>query len=337
MSHPLVSIIIPVYNTEKYLIKCLDSIINQTYDNLEIIIINDCSPDNSDKIIESYKKLDHRILYIKNKENVGLGETRNIGITNASGKYIQFIDSDDFIELETVKILVEAVESTDADLVDFRYRYVSEVKVINEILVNQFFKIRNLIIRRDSQFFISVLRTLDDIVCNKLFKLEIITQNNIKFNFPIYEDTPFTLEYSFNSNKIIILENILYNYLARPSSITHSTSFEKYIDSFVRSNAFIFQIMYRYKLLNIIGKTYKNKIRNELAELVLKSSKEEVNYLYNAIMNKIYQEPDKNYYNFEVEKIKHIIQFPILKWLFILYYINKSKFIKQKIKLLLST
>ena len=90
-----ISIIVPIYNTEKYLNKCIDSIINQTKKELEILLINDGSTDNSEKIIKTYK--DKRIKYFKNK-NQGIGKTRNFGIEKATGKYLMFLDSDDYLE-----------------------------------------------------------------------------------------------------------------------------------------------------------------------------------------------------------------------------------------------
>ena len=94
-----VSVIVPVYNTEKYLRRCLDSLVNQTLDDIEIIIIDDKSPDNSALIIDEYKKkYDNKIKVIHNKTNKGIGYNRNIGIKKSSGKYIMFIDSDDYLD-----------------------------------------------------------------------------------------------------------------------------------------------------------------------------------------------------------------------------------------------
>ena len=96
------SIVIPVYNTAVYLKECLDSIINQTYSNIEIICVDDCSPDNSAEIIKEYAAKDNRIKYIKHSENKKQGAARNTGIDAASGKYITFIDSDDYLSYKYV-------------------------------------------------------------------------------------------------------------------------------------------------------------------------------------------------------------------------------------------
>lgn len=114
--NPLISIIVPVYNVEEYLPKCLDSIINQTYKNLEIIVVNDGSTDNSGKICDEYGERDYRIMVI-HKANRGVSSSRNIGIKNASGEYILFVDSDDEIEKDYVNVMARAVTNSDCDLV----------------------------------------------------------------------------------------------------------------------------------------------------------------------------------------------------------------------------
>lgn len=111
----LISVIIPVYNTESYLENCLNSAILQTYQNLEIILINDGSTDHSYSICESYAKKDKRIKFI-NKENEGIAKTRNLGIASAKGKYIYFIDSDDYVEYDTIERLYTKAVSEQADL-----------------------------------------------------------------------------------------------------------------------------------------------------------------------------------------------------------------------------
>ncbi len=114
--YDLVSIIVPVYNVEKYIEKCILSIINQTYTNLEIIIVNDGSLDHSENIIKEYISKDNRIKYIK-RENGGLGAARNTGIENATGKYIAFVDSDDWIDPEMYSVLWQKAYECDADVV----------------------------------------------------------------------------------------------------------------------------------------------------------------------------------------------------------------------------
>ncbi len=113
--NPLISIIIPVYNVEPYLKDCLDSVINQTYKNLEIILVNDGSTDNSKTICEEYKKKDSRIILI-NQKNSGLSSARNAGIKQSTGEYISFIDSDDYVEKDYVEYLHNLVQTTNSKI-----------------------------------------------------------------------------------------------------------------------------------------------------------------------------------------------------------------------------
>ena len=126
MNKNLFSIIIPVYNVENYLTQCLDSVVNQTFKNIEIICVNDCSPDSCGAILAEYAKNDNRIKVITHKTNLGLGGARNTGIENSNGEYIFFLDSDDWIELNTFEILAAAAEKMNfPDLLLINYNTVN--------------------------------------------------------------------------------------------------------------------------------------------------------------------------------------------------------------------
>ena len=115
MNKPKISVIVPVYNVDRYLEICIDSLINQTYDNLEIILINDGSTDDSKLICEKYLKLDKRIKLI-NQKNKGVSSARNNGIRNSSGEYIVFVDSDDWVDLDYFERLYNAAKKYDSDI-----------------------------------------------------------------------------------------------------------------------------------------------------------------------------------------------------------------------------
>lgn len=119
------SIVIPVYNVEKYIDKCLGSLVNQTYKNFEVIIVNDGSPDNSEKIIEKYVKKDKRIKSFV-KENGGLSDARNYGVKHCNGDYLLFLDSDDFLEKDLLKKLEEVISRKKYDLIKFKIKLVTE-------------------------------------------------------------------------------------------------------------------------------------------------------------------------------------------------------------------
>lgn len=124
----LVSIIVPIYNVEKYLRQCLDSILRQTFRPLEIILVNDGSTDGSDTICQEYAKIDERIVYLK-KENGGVSDARNVGLDAVNSDYVLFIDSDDWIEPTYVEVLYEKIEEYQADIV-FKIIPVSMMRIL---------------------------------------------------------------------------------------------------------------------------------------------------------------------------------------------------------------
>ena len=128
MKNPKISIIIPVYNSEKYLDRCFKSILDNKYDNLEVIVVNDGSSDNSQKIIDGYVKKYPKVFVSINQKNQGIGATRNNGIKKASGKYIMFIDNDDFIDKDYIKTHVDNVLENDYDVVISGYKRVTDEK-----------------------------------------------------------------------------------------------------------------------------------------------------------------------------------------------------------------
>ena len=117
----LISIIIPVYNTEKYLPKCLDSVLNQNNKNIEIIVVNDCSPNNCNEIVNDYIKRYGNIKLIENKNNLGLYNTRLVGIKEAKGKYVMHVDSDDYILPNSLNELIDIIKEYDYDIIAFNH------------------------------------------------------------------------------------------------------------------------------------------------------------------------------------------------------------------------
>ena len=208
MIEELVSIIIPVYNVEKYLKRCLESVMNQTYKNIEIICINDGSTDRSLKILENYKIQDNRIK-VFSQENKGLSETRNRGINLAEGKYIFFIDSDDWIPNSAIENLIKQITNKSIDVV---IGGISKIYKKNK---------EDIVLKKEK-----IEYTLDEymafalkekkflaIVCNKMFKKEIISNKNLKFEKGVlYEDFLFTMQYLKECKKIAILDKSIYNY-----------------------------------------------------------------------------------------------------------------------------
>ncbi len=241
-----VSVIIPVYNVEKYLPKCLDSVVGQTYKNLEIICVNDGSPDNSDVILENYAKQDNRIKII-NQKNKGLSGARNTGIAEATGEYIVFLDSDDWLDADAITQAVSVAEKNNCDVVMWGYTREFadksiEKKIFDGDRIFDNAESRNIHRRLAglSGAELSNPENTDALVTawGKLYRADIIKENNIEF-----VDT-----------KIIGTEDLLFN---------------MYVFGFVRSSAFINKPFNHYRKDNetSLTRSYKAQLFAQWSEL----------------------------------------------------------------------
>lgn len=204
----LVSIIIPVYNVEKTITRCLESVLNQTYKNIEIIIINDGSKDRSGEICDKYSKLDRRVKVIHISNN-GVSNARNIGIKNSGGKYIQFVDSDDWIESNMVEGLIKIKGKAKLAVCGYVYEGKNIVREIDfkylkngsEYLAKDFLKLYE--------------SCLLNSPCNKLYDAQIIKNNKIIFKkeIDLGEDLIFNLEYLREIDKFVVSKQHYYHYM----------------------------------------------------------------------------------------------------------------------------
>lgn len=205
-----ISIIIPAYNAEEYINKCLDSLINQTKKELEIIVVNDGSKDKTEEIVKSYT--DSRIKYYKNT-NHGIGYTRNYGIEKSSGKYLIFLDSDDYLEKDACELLYNEAEKKKLDLVVCDYYKVYSNGEKEEFTIEDF---EESSLKENNK----LLNIINYGPCNKIFKSSII-KNKIKFLEDLkYEDTTFVAEAIISAKKIGKLNKCLHNYVIRENSET---------------------------------------------------------------------------------------------------------------------
>lgn len=221
MKKPKISVIVSVYNTEKYIVKCLDSILAQTYPNLELVIIDDRSKDKSLEIIEQYQK-HQNVIIIKNKVNKGLAYSRNIGLEKSTGEYIGYIDSDDYIEPDYYEKLMDAIlkEKADIAICDMKlyYEKTKTFQIINgcDGALNKLNLVNN---------------GLAASACNKLFKREIISQ----FPFAegkVNEDIAVVIPCIIHASKISYVPGSYYYYVQRENSIQNSVFSEKRFDIF---------------------------------------------------------------------------------------------------------
>lgn len=222
-----VSIIVPVYNVEKHLEQCVNSILAQTYKNIEVILVDDGSPDNCGTICDNYIIKDPRIRVV-HKKNGGLSSARNTGLDVATGEYIMFIDSDDFIETDMVEVLFELKATSNADIACcgmYRYKETSTTLIDNTISKNEIE-----ILDRITSLKRLILRTIDCSSCNKLYHRELIGETRFKEGRN-NEDHPFLFELYQKCDSIAYTNKAYYYYRATEGSITNSLN-EKSFDIF---------------------------------------------------------------------------------------------------------
>ena len=229
MNQPKVTVVIPIYNVEGYLDRCVDTVVSQSYNNLEIILVDDGSTDSCPEICDGWAKKDSRIKVI-HKENEGLGMARNTGIDNATGEYILFFDSDDYVDVTLVEKCVSDARINGSDAVIFGYSNafqdgrVENVKLRTKKTVFEGAEIFNELL---SGMYIYEMG-FGSSCCMKMFSMEIINRENIRFKSEreiISEDSFFALEYFSKINKASIIDENLYFYYKRTGSLT--TSFRK--------------------------------------------------------------------------------------------------------------
>lgn len=222
---PLISVIVPIYNVEQYLDRCVESIVNQTYQNLEIILVNDGSTDSSGKKCDEWEKKDNRIVVI-HKENGGLSDARNIGLKMAKGEFIGFIDSDDLINKRMYQELLNLIIQKDADIAECKWVTFEEDFELANIEINS----KELILYSTEEALLELIhqRNIKQTVVNKLYRKRIIT-----VSFPvgkINEDEYWTYRIIGNAAKVIFLNSVLYYYFQRSDSIMHTSYSLKRLD-----------------------------------------------------------------------------------------------------------
>lgn len=207
---PKVSVIVPVYNVEGYIEKCLDTLVNQTLSDIEIIVVNDGTKDNSMTIVEKFqKKYPNKIICLE-KENGGLSDARNYGIPYAKGEYIAFLDSDDYVEKDMYLTMYEIAKKENSDLVEclFYWEYPNKKKIS---------KRDNFIGKQE------MLQKLRVEAWNKLIKREIIEKAKVRFPKGYqYEDVEFTYKLVPYINKVSFVEKPMVHYVQRENSISNS-------------------------------------------------------------------------------------------------------------------
>lgn len=304
---PLLTVVIPVYNVEKYLKRCIDSILIQEWKNCDILLVDDGSTDNSPQICEDYAKA-YDIISVIHKENGGLSEARNTGISNAEGEYVYFLDSDDWIEPNTFSDLAEVIESDQYDIISFNPEF---VKSEHDIIKSDSKRTKRLtgkeaLIDMFSYGFITGFAT------DKIYRKTLFTKNTIQF--PVgkyYEDLGTNYKLFLAAKKVYATNQKYYHYLIdNPDAITQSWNEKKLRDmfefykevfysDFVRSQLnqeelHISQLYYVNGLTHILASLYKAKLHKHHSEIASEVKQElEKNKMTCSEMKSI---PNRNKY-----------------------------------------
>ena len=276
---PLISIIVPVYNTEKYLRRCLDSLVNQTFKDIEIIIVNDASQGNCKEIIEEYQKKDNRIKYIEHSENKSLLQARKTGNIASTGKYIMYVDSDDEIEINACEEIFNVIKNEDYDIVSFGTKVISndKTKFIQWALSTNRFKI-------DSKFLLCevINQKISHNMWNKVFHrriIEKVIENISDIQIMNAEDMLQCLIAFYFAKSYKVIQKHLYIYYADiglSNKNTNEIDTNKY-DYLCRSTKIALDEFYNFLV----------KVKSNIA--------------YGFLFSKIYY----NQYNYLFEKIKN--------------------------------
>ena len=279
----LISIVIPVYKVEKYLEKCIQSVINQTYENLQIILVDDGSPDNCGKICDEYAKKDHRIEVI-HKSNGGLSDARNKGLEIAKGEYIGFVDSDDYIEADMYEVLYNLLKQYNADVSICNFYTVSQGKISIKNADNGINEYNRIEILKE----ILLDKNIQSYAWNKLYKKELFDE----IKYPIgkkYEDIGTTFYLLEKCNKVVVTGKSEYYYINRQDSIVNNvteSTITDYIELIIQRYDYIEE---NIKELSSYNKDYLKRIL-KTAEKDIKSLNEVGDYTkkkYEELYNKV--------------------------------------------------
>ncbi len=290
----MISVIVPVYNVEKYLEKCVKSVQKQTYRALEIILVDDGSTDESGKICDELKKKDDRIKVIHQK-NQGLSAARNTGLEQAKGEYVAFIDSDDYIEKEMYERMLFALENNSADICMCGYKMVNEQ---GHILMKEIFENK---VYRGAEIIETFVLPLKTAAWNKLIKRESIMDNRFPHGRIHGEDLVFFSSYFTEKIKLVTVDYLGYSYVKHSNSITTRKFSKRSFDEVYCKDISSLEISHRYPQyepkticwgfrarINLIRKliVQDNNLYNEVIEEYLKWLREKYGFIKNVLDKK---------------------------------------------------
>ena len=243
-----ISVIVPVYNTEEFLPQCLNSLIHQTYKNLEIIIIDDGSPDNSSVVYNEFAQKDNRIKIIR-QQNSGISAARNAGLANATGEWVHFIDSDDYIDVDYYDKMLSASDGIFSDII------AGGVISQNAPLYNVCYKGRRVLTTMAEKFFIT--NALNNCtVWRYLFRRDFLAKNKLSFEVGrIFEDILYIPNAIRLANCIVTVPNTNYHYVYNPNSLLNKRYSPNHQEQYDYAENKLFQFIAENKLEQVVGRS----------------------------------------------------------------------------------
>ena len=333
----LISIIVPVYNVEKYLEQCIETLIKQTYKNIEIILIDDASTDSSGEICDQYKKREKNLIVIHKQKNEGASKARNDGIEIAKGKYIAFVDSDDYIDITMYDKLHKKIKEDDSDIAISGYSKVMDNGRIKDFIldINNYPKNNKVLydmigVKPESKYDISIGMS----VWKCLYKSSIIKNNNICFETnrdSISEDMIFQIEYFKYVDRVSLLKDCLYKYRFNDKSISNSYKkdrFEKQKDWYVKERKMLQERnLSNQEILDRLDRTFFMKVKASIKQEVKYNpkNKKEIKKNIEKILNdelliKCLKEYSIKKANLKLKMYIYLLQNKLVN---VLYYIYK--------------
>ena len=336
----LVDVIVPIYNCEKYLDKTIYSVLNQTYKNIHLILVNDCSLDNSAEICKSFSKKDKRITFIDKENNTGVSDTRNVGLKHVKGDYVLFLDGDDWIDEKTIEVCVNKFSNNNIDLIFFNYVREFCGKSI-KINVSKYNNSKILTEKETQKYLLRRMFGLNDNelknpnycdrflpVCMKMYKTKIIRDNKLKFvgleTIGTAEDGLFNIEYLINCKKTFFLNEYYYHYRRdNNESITRNIDYDIY-----KKWNNLYDYMRKY-MKTEFEESFNNRIVISIIGYGMCVEKSTLSYKnkIKKLKNFIY---DKNYIN-SINKIK--LKNFSLKWRVFFFFVKYKCFFMMSLML----
>lgn len=318
----LLTVVIPVYNVEKYLKRCIESILIQEWKNYDILLVDDGSTDSSPQICDDYAKV-YDFISVIHKKNGGLSEARNTGISHAKGDYVYFPDSDDWLEPQTFKELADVLESQEFDIVSFNREFVKgeEDPIVSDPLVTQVYEGKDAFVQMLKHSYITGFAN------DKIYKKSLFIDNNISFpKGKYYEDLGTNYKLFLSAENVFATNQKYYHYLIdNPDSITQSWNEQKFSDmfefykdifysDFVRSRLNqeelqTSQLYYVNGLIHILASLYKSKLDKKYIDITNQVKQELLKH--GVSLSQMKEQPNKLkyiFFRFKVLKLAFSIQ-----------------------------